>query len=611
MRKYFTLLLTIALFNVAKAQMSVSPTKYDYSQLSAGITENCTTKLQQAEAIYKWLCRNIAYDTDKVIRDADTCFDRKKGVCQAYCELFYRLAEPLNLSTIIVSGKTKNDDGSIPEIGHAWLIVDIGEYHIFIDPTWGAGYCDDDNVFHFNENDMSWFNVNPYWMIFTHFPDDTNYQMLETPIDLETFKRLPNDIKPKYGILGLSAKSIFTSAVNGSLSLPEIFMGNNKGIAAFNIPLAPVLRIGQKYDFTIRKASNFDVVLINGGRSVKDHEWAHQNDLCGVQFMPTREDEVILAIDGDGEFYPIIKYKVAPPTNQDWANVEPYYPFEMPELKNISGFDGDLLKKLGINGANFLQQYRNGAIGECLPKFYHQHDYIQLANVPLTGKLKIGQFYDFVVKKTGNRSVMIYSNGEPVKESQWQNLGEYIGVKYMPKSTENVVLALELENGTQFTTVAEYSIETPTTHDWDNLAQYYPYYLPELKNIGGFNPELLEQIGIDGHSFLRMFRSGKVGRELPVIYSQAKQMRVVDVPMAKRLKVGQSYLFSLKPIAGSDWYISNGDNLSRVDFHNWAINPTTGTLSMTVTPLKRGSLNLVVGNGSGSQYYIALEYIVE
>ena len=88
-------------------------------------------------------------------------------------------------------------------------------------------------------------------------------------------------------------------------------------------------------------------------------------------------------------------------------------------------------------------------------------------------------------------------------------------------------------------------------------------------------------------------------------------MRVVDVPMAKRLKVGQSYLFSLKPIAGSDWYISNGDNLSRDDFHNWAINPTTGTLSMTVTPLKRGSLNLVVGNGSGSQYYVALEYIVE
>lgn len=96
----------------------VSESKYDYTEVVQQIVDGKTDKMQQAEAIYRWMCRNIAYDTNYQIFTADQCWDQKRGVCQAYCELFYRLAEPLGLKTIIISGKTKDLEGQVSGKGH-------------------------------------------------------------------------------------------------------------------------------------------------------------------------------------------------------------------------------------------------------------------------------------------------------------------------------------------------------------------------------------------------------------------------------------------------------------------------------------------------------------
>ena len=90
------------------AQCYVSPTKYDYSTLAKSITKNAKSKLEKNRAIFNWICENIAYDTSYTIYTADECYEQKKGVCQAYSELYYRLCEAVGIKCIIISGKTKD-----------------------------------------------------------------------------------------------------------------------------------------------------------------------------------------------------------------------------------------------------------------------------------------------------------------------------------------------------------------------------------------------------------------------------------------------------------------------------------------------------------------------
>ena len=62
--------------------------KYDWSGITKGIVKGCTTEKQKARAIYNYICENISYDTNYQIYHVDQCWEQKKGVCQAYSELF-------------------------------------------------------------------------------------------------------------------------------------------------------------------------------------------------------------------------------------------------------------------------------------------------------------------------------------------------------------------------------------------------------------------------------------------------------------------------------------------------------------------------------------------
>ena len=71
--------------------------KYEWKGITQRITANSRTERQKAHAIYRYLCNNISYDTDYKIYYADECWEKKKGVCNAYSELFYLMATSIGL----------------------------------------------------------------------------------------------------------------------------------------------------------------------------------------------------------------------------------------------------------------------------------------------------------------------------------------------------------------------------------------------------------------------------------------------------------------------------------------------------------------------------------
>lgn len=175
-----------------KRETPISPKPQDLSfdDERRNIIGDAQTTIDIARRIYDWLCDNIQYDTTKSIHDADTCWRTKKGVCQAYCELFCHIAGD-RLNTEVVGGKCKTPDGNISETSHAWLYVYTDGYKgIFIDPTWGAGGINEGRFVQ-GVNRDTWFDVDPAWMIFSHYPENANMIMLDYDVSEEEFEQLP------------------------------------------------------------------------------------------------------------------------------------------------------------------------------------------------------------------------------------------------------------------------------------------------------------------------------------------------------------------------------------------------------------------------------------
>ena len=168
----------------------VSKSVYNYKAKAKEITLGATGKYEKTKALYLWLCENISYDTSNTYRTADECWDHRRAVCQGYCELFYRMAETVGVKSRLVFGKCKDGVHGTDLEEHTWLSVKTERGTILLDPTWGAGQMVQGRFFRMSDP-LLWFDIDPYWMIFTHYPDSKRNQHLDKPITLEQFTALP------------------------------------------------------------------------------------------------------------------------------------------------------------------------------------------------------------------------------------------------------------------------------------------------------------------------------------------------------------------------------------------------------------------------------------
>lgn len=198
--------------------------RQNYKSLTAHITSGCNGKYEKIRAIYQWICEHIAYDTSYKVRNPDECLRKQKGVCQAYCGLFYLLAKEAGIRVEALDGKPKDQTGYVNPSGHGWLFAYTQEERgILLDPTWGAGSVED-GQFVTSENIWLWFNVAPEWMILSHLPDDATCQLLEKPVTEQEFLAFPpaNTAWLEYG---LDARKLFEKIRAQRTGLPQFYNG--------------------------------------------------------------------------------------------------------------------------------------------------------------------------------------------------------------------------------------------------------------------------------------------------------------------------------------------------------------------------------------------------
>ena len=265
----------------------VSPTKYDWTSVANVIAKGCYMPYDKARAIYVWITENIQYDTSYTIYDADTAWKKNKGVCQAYCELFYRLGSALGMDVRIISGHGRGRENSRQVIeDHCWIVVNKDPYPvkptpfpevviyekgqeetaniqitkglnrsnaILIEPTWGAGVVKN-GKFVKSDHDMSWFDVDPCWMIFTHYPKNPYDQMLgDYVLSAADYKQLPY-LHPSYAEYGLEGTDLLSYFIHtSSCDFPRIYPNFGNYIEFVDIPITSRLHQNEQYNICVIK----------------------------------------------------------------------------------------------------------------------------------------------------------------------------------------------------------------------------------------------------------------------------------------------------------------------------------------------------------------------
>lgn len=475
MKKCFTFLITTMVLcccsnmvfaqgrNLYKAfgsdtETTLHPTKYDFSDFAQKITSGSNSNYQKIRAIYQWICENIDYDTSYSIYDADNCIEQHRGVCQAYCELFYRLAKAVGVQVDIINGKSKNIDGRVGNMGHAWLFAYTqSNQGMLLDPTWGAGYVDN-GQFYRRSNCWQWFDVSPEWMILSHFPNNQSDQLLPTPITWQDFMSMP-PVNELWLDLGMSSKELFQMALTRNLTLPRVYSGNEGEIELITFPRSKTLRIGHFYTFRVKMKSKRAFSVWNNNIFSQPDEWKDEGgNTYSITFMPRDTGELGVSLKEEGRNYwnHVVVYDIEQPSQADWKNVEKYYPLCLPEIKNVKNLNEDNWRNVGINGHQLLKHIRNGNVKE-LPVIYDgKGQRYTIIDFPMNKYLKAGQPYTFSFRpQIGIRWALVNNNQW---YQDWNMLPDGALSMSLTPSAGPLFLYVQLKDGDSYWTCIGYEV---------------------------------------------------------------------------------------------------------------------------------------------------------
>ena len=167
----------------------------EFPEVADYLTKDLTTTEEKVRAIYIWITHNIAYDLDQSATEKEYAstaeivegvMKDRKGVCMHYANLFLAMSESIGIQSYMISGYTRENNGTIASESHAWNAVKIDTNYYLLDLTWAAGYVYKHKYVH--EFRDAYFLIPPKEFIETHMPFDPIWQFLNTPIDNADFK---------------------------------------------------------------------------------------------------------------------------------------------------------------------------------------------------------------------------------------------------------------------------------------------------------------------------------------------------------------------------------------------------------------------------------------
>lgn len=381
---------------ICHAQHKASPTYRDWSEDARTITEGTSDKYRQAENIYRWICANISFDTSNTVFTADECWEKKTGGSQGFCEVYQRLAEAVGLETYIISGKIKNLHNEISQEDHLWLMVKIKDGWILTDPTWGAGSVSD-GVFTKSDGDMSWFHVDPYIMIMSHFPTSKGDQLISPSIDYETFAKLPY-IDPAVARLGMNGRQTLNAAIEGKLDQPFTYGTVTEDMLIREIPMNGTVRQGDICRFISGNSLKYNYEIRIDDEPIPAICWNVNASTRTAEFIISGEKKMVIYVldrnAPEGEVAAAFEYKIIEGDKNALEAIAAYDPYLTDEIRSADNANIPFMRQLGIDGHKVLSDLRAHE-AYALPVMYKNLEKIEIIDVPFHSPLKVGETYTF------------------------------------------------------------------------------------------------------------------------------------------------------------------------------------------------------------------------
>ena len=201
---------------------TTNPNEYVRS-VCAKINETSSNDFERVKKAHDVICLLVSYDAKNFWartvprQDWQTVIKNKTAVCEGYANLFQQFCSELKISSVKVSGYSRGvgidiENENPQKSNHAWNIVCIENEWYLIDCTWDSGYMSGRQSVQSYSTD--WLFLKPEHFVCSHLPIDSSYQLMQNPISINDFLRLP-DFRPKlfeYAGESLSAIEKLTQA---------------------------------------------------------------------------------------------------------------------------------------------------------------------------------------------------------------------------------------------------------------------------------------------------------------------------------------------------------------------------------------------------------------
>ncbi|KAM3930984.1 uncharacterized protein RB166_004472 [Leptodactylus fuscus] len=201
-------------------------------QLVKELTCDAKTDLEKTRVIWTWICHHIEYDTaglknkELVSSDPEDVFRSKKGVCSGYSSLFEHMCRLVGVQCQSISGYCKGASFKpgqtiSGDVDHTWNMVYLeGHWHL-LDSTWGAGHVDETlSKFIFQYNEF-YFLTHPALFIGDHYPEKTDFQLLEPKVSQKQFEKSVHRRSHFYslGLISSQPETAITETEKGRTSI--------------------------------------------------------------------------------------------------------------------------------------------------------------------------------------------------------------------------------------------------------------------------------------------------------------------------------------------------------------------------------------------------------
>lgn len=288
----------------------------EIAALARHLVDSAPSDSARAAVIYEWVAQNIRYDAPAFFRGADpdekpeNVYRSRVALCGGYVALYRRLAREVGLESVPITGYAKGIDyqfgRSTRKPNHAWLAMHIGGEWRLIDPTWGAGVINGRTF----EPRFTWefFLVPPDELILSHFPEETQWQMVDTMLTRTEFERMRAVPRTMLGA-GFSASAIRAAALTPGVTDFPLVAPLGRHVRVIHAPVSGTLPAAATVAIEIEWPGADEVALVTDG------QWT-QLKRVGDRFRGEAAArgstfQIVGRTESDGPYQTLLHYRVA------------------------------------------------------------------------------------------------------------------------------------------------------------------------------------------------------------------------------------------------------------------------------------------------------------